>query len=81
MSTKTTSEALERFDAAVAAELPCVSTVEYNSHEICKWFAKNVRERFAALHPPGDQPATAGAEPSRKESADVLLNSNPARPA
>lgn len=38
---------LAGFDAAVAIELPCVSTVEYNSHEICKWFAGNVRARLA----------------------------------
>jgi len=34
------------FDAAVAIELPCVSTVAYNSHEICKWFAENIRRRL-----------------------------------
>jgi hypothetical protein len=46
---------LSAFDAAVAAELPCVSVVPYNSHEICKWFAKNVRERLSqsAAHPEG----------------------------
>ena len=38
---------LSAFDAAVAAELSRVSTVPYNSHEICKWFAANVREKLA----------------------------------
>lgn len=38
---------LAAFDKAVAAELPCVSVVPYNSHDICEWFAKNVRERMA----------------------------------
>lgn len=36
------------FDAAVAAELPRVSHVEYDSHEICKHFAGKVRERIVA---------------------------------
>lgn len=42
---------LDMFDAAVADELPRVSTVEYNSHEICKHFASKVRERILAAHP------------------------------
>lgn len=39
---------LNAFDKAVADELPRVSNVEYNSHEICKHFAAKVRERMAA---------------------------------
>ena len=50
-------EVVSQFDAAVAAELPLVSTVEYNRYEICKWFAENVRERLAAI-----AAATEGAE-------------------
>jgi hypothetical protein len=38
---------VEAFDAAVSAELPRVSTLEYNSHEICKHFAGEVRKRLA----------------------------------
>ena len=41
--------ALAAFDAVVAIELPCVSTAEYNSHEICKIFAENLRSRLAAI--------------------------------
>lgn len=41
---------LSEFDAAVAAELPRVSTVEYNSHEICKHFAEKVRERLQSQY-------------------------------
>ena len=40
--------AVALFDAAVAAELPRVSHLEYDSHEICKHFAGKVRERLAA---------------------------------
>lgn len=39
---------LDAFDAAVATELPRVSHVEYDSHEICKHFAGEVRKRLAA---------------------------------
>ena len=52
MTTFNIPAGLSAFDEAVAAELPCVSTLEYNSHEICKRFAKNIRERLAA--PPVD---------------------------
>lgn len=48
--------ALAAFDAAVASELPCVSAMPYNSNEICGWFAKNVRERLAALSTPAATP-------------------------
>lgn len=48
------SGAVSQFDAAVAAELPLVSTVAYNSHEICKWFAENVRVRLAAIAAAGE---------------------------
>lgn len=37
---------LSAFDAAIAAELPRVSHLEYDSHEICKHFAGKVRERL-----------------------------------
>lgn len=37
---------VEAFDAAVAAELPRVSHVQYDSHEICKHFAGEVRKRL-----------------------------------
>lgn len=39
---------LDAFDKAVADELPRVSHLEYDSHEICKHFAAKVRERIAA---------------------------------
>lgn len=39
---------LNAFDKAVADELPRVSHLEYDSHEICKHFAAKVRERIAA---------------------------------
>lgn len=38
---------LAAFDKAVADELPRVSHVEYDSHEICKHFASKVRARIA----------------------------------
>jgi hypothetical protein len=38
---------LSDFDAAVAAELPRVSDVEYNSHNICKHFAGELRKRLS----------------------------------
>jgi len=41
-------ETVAQFDAAVAAELPRVSHLEYDSHEICKHFAENVRSRLVA---------------------------------
>ncbi|OZI21758.1 hypothetical protein CAL18_12605 [Bordetella genomosp. 7] len=41
-------DVVSAFDAAVAAELPKVSTLEYNSHEICKHFAERVRAALAA---------------------------------
>lgn len=43
------SALLSAFDAAVEAELPRVSSVPYNSHDICKWFAQKLRDRLAAL--------------------------------
>lgn len=46
--TKKQEHTLAAFDAAVAAELPRVSHVEYDSHEICKHFAAEVRKRLAA---------------------------------
>jgi len=39
---------LGEFDRAVADELPRVSHVEYDSHEICKHFAAKVRERLTS---------------------------------
>jgi hypothetical protein len=40
---------LNAFDTAVSAELPRVSHLEYDSHEICKHFASKVRERLVSL--------------------------------
>ena len=37
-----------QFDAAVAAELPLVSHLAYDSHAICKKFAANLRGRLTA---------------------------------
>jgi hypothetical protein len=54
------SPALSAFDKAVDDELPCVSVVPYNSHEICKWFAGNVRQRLAAHVPSGAAEALEG---------------------
>lgn len=42
---------LAAFDKAVADELPRVSHVEYDSHEICKHFASKVRARIASAPP------------------------------
>jgi len=36
--------ALDLFDATVARELPKVSHLEYDSHKICKVFARRIRE-------------------------------------
>jgi hypothetical protein len=53
------------FDEAVAAELPLVSSVPYNSREICQWFSERVRARLATLSAPTAQPGEAvSAEPS-----------------
>lgn len=46
----TTTDKLAAFDAAIAAELPRVYHLEYDSHEICKHFAGKVRERLLAAH-------------------------------
>lgn len=46
---------LALFDAAVAAELPKVSELEYNSNSICRMFAADLRKHIAAL-------SSAGAE-------------------
>lgn len=46
---RATEGALTVFDKAVADELPLVSSVPYNSHEICEWFASNLRARLAAM--------------------------------
>jgi hypothetical protein len=48
-------EWLSAFDAAIAAELPRVSHVEYDSHEICKHFAAEVRKRLAQPPAEGSQ--------------------------
>lgn len=50
-------EALSVFDAALAAELPRVSHVEYDSHEICKHFAGKLRERIATHTPASEDSA------------------------
>ena len=41
-------EVVEAFDKAIAEELPSVSHVQYDSHEICKHFASKVRERLTS---------------------------------
>jgi len=40
------------YDAAIADELPRVSHVGYDSHDICKHFAGKVRERLLAAQAP-----------------------------
>lgn len=61
-------EALVAFDEAVQAELPRVSHVQYDSHEICKHFASKVRERIAVLAAAAPdatkQPLGASASPT-----------------
>lgn len=68
-------EALANFDAAVAAVLQCVSTAPCNSHEICTWFAANIRERLAALVE-AQQPAAHVQNPGEIEhvAGDVSKN-------
>lgn len=61
------SEAVALFDSAVAAELPRVSHVEYDSHEICKHFASNVRERIRSI--PAAPPAPAVPDDVTKDAA------------
>ena len=46
---------LALFDVAVASELPRVSHIEYDSHEICKHFASEVRKRLLATPPSAQQ--------------------------
>lgn len=46
---KNEKDVLSVFDECVAAALPRVSHIEYDSHEICKHFAEKVRERIAAM--------------------------------
>ena len=43
-------EALSAFDAAIAVELPRVSHLSYDSHEMCKHFAAQIRAALAT-HP------------------------------
>lgn len=43
------AEALSIFDAAIERELPRVSHGYYDSHEICKHFAGEVRKQIAEL--------------------------------
>ena len=45
--TAASEQLLTAFDAAVADELPRVSHLEYDSHEICKHFADKLRERLS----------------------------------
>jgi hypothetical protein len=40
------SALLTAFDAAIAAELPRVSHVTYDAHDICEHFAAQVRKRL-----------------------------------
>lgn len=56
--------ALAAFDAAVAIELPCVSALEYNSHEICKYFAENLRSRISAIAAQAPAPTVAPPVPA-----------------
>lgn len=60
-------EAVALFDSAVAAELPLVSHVEYDSHEICKHFASKVRERMKSMP---DPPPAPSVPDQRAEPAD-----------
>ena len=39
---------LQQFDEAIAAQLPRVSHLQYDSHEICKHFAGEVRKQLEA---------------------------------
>lgn len=41
------AEVVKAFDLAVSAELPYINHLAYDSHEICKYFAENVRKRLA----------------------------------
>ena len=65
-------EALANFDAAVAAVLQCVSTAPCNSHEICTWFAANIRERLAALVE-AQQPAPSAAAAEHYDEVRATL--------
>ncbi|MCT6719805.1 hypothetical protein [Acidovorax sp. K2F] len=69
-------EALANFDAAVAAVLQCVSTAPCNSHEICTWFAANIRERLAALvEAQQPAPSAAAAVEAEREGLRVAIRS------
>jgi hypothetical protein len=61
-------EPAARFDEVVAAELSKVSSVPYNSHEICKWFAENVRNALYASPAPGELAQQAPSESSAQGS-------------
>lgn len=54
------TDTLPLFDAAVAAELPRVSHLHYDSHEICKHFAGKLRKQIAAM---AAQHSAPSAEP------------------
>lgn len=62
-------DAMSAFDKAVADELPRVSHVEYDSHEICKHFAGELRKRIATLYA---APAPAAVPPEIDKSSRVL---------
>lgn len=61
--------AVAAFDVAVSEELPLVSHVHYDSHEICKHFAGEVRKRLLAAE--ASSPVQAEA-PSREWLASRL---------
>ena len=50
------TQLVEAFDACIAAELPRVSHVQYDSYEICKRFASEVRKRITATPVPSSAP-------------------------
>lgn len=65
---------LDAFDEAVAQELPRVSHVEYDSHEICKHFASRVRA-ILALHPV-QVPMTPLTDAQMEKGRDQIFSIN-----
>lgn len=74
---------LAAFDAAVAAELERVSHVPYDSHEICKHFADELRKRLALsgerrgwanLTPLPEQCAKCGCKVFNARSGSLIAN-------
>ena len=70
------AEALSIFDAAIERELPRVSHVHYDSHEICKHFAGEVRKQIEALTSAPPSPSVGGwmpIETAPKDGSVILL--------